>query len=137
VVSKKRKEETKVGRHTHRGEFTTDGKLLVTGENDRDTNEFRVRVWDVAAGKERSILTGKGALSDLAVNQDGRVVASRCWDGAVTVWDVASGKERLRLGLAHPAGGCRVLALNPSGTVLAAGEFGEKVIKLWAVPGGK
>ena len=56
--------------------ITPDGKTLVSGSTDAS-----VRVWDVATGKERAVLTGhKASIWRLAISPDGKMVASASMD---------------------------------------------------------
>lgn len=72
--------------------FTSDGKTLVSGSEDRT-----VRVWDPAAGKVRNVLEGHtGNVSSVTISlddrllasgtPDGRYLASGSVDGTVDLW---------------------------------------------------
>jgi WD40 repeat protein len=63
--------------------FAPDGRLLVGG-----AREGRIRVWEVASGREKADLDWKsGKVSDVAFSPDGSTIAAACSKGIV-VWDV-------------------------------------------------
>jgi hypothetical protein len=66
--------------------ITPDGKTLVSGSPDAS-----VRVWDVATGKERAVLTGHNdGIWRLAISPDGKMLASASWDKTVKLWDLGT-----------------------------------------------
>jgi WD40 repeat protein len=63
--------------------FAPDGRLLVGG-----AREGRIRVWEVASGREKADLDWKsGKVNDVAFSPDGNTIAAACSKGFV-VWDV-------------------------------------------------
>ena len=66
--------------------ITPDGKTLVSGSTDAS-----VRVWDVATGKERAVLSGHTSrIWRLAISPDGKMVASASMDQTVKLWDLGT-----------------------------------------------
>lgn len=64
--------------------FSPDGRLLFAG-----AREGRVRVWDVASGRERADLDWKaGAVHAVAVAPDGATAVAACGSGQAVVWDL-------------------------------------------------
>jgi RNA polymerase sigma factor (sigma-70 family) len=125
--------------------FSPDGNIVATGSailadhpGQRDTvKEYRIRLWELATGKEILILstsyTGAAAFSP-----DGKVFVSagvdyderRKGDDAIHLWDLASGKE-----LAHYQGQesfVHALSFFPDGKRLATGMV-DSTILLWDV----
>ena len=107
--------------------YAPDGKTLATA------GDVTVRLWDIAAGKDRHLFGGCGAYS-VAMAPDGKTLA-----GAIShpggyhlfLWDLGSGAERHDLG-----GAPMVAAFAPDGkTLAAAGPSGK--VHLWDAITGK
>uniref|UniRef100_UPI002AD5569E DUF4062 domain-containing protein n=1 Tax=Frankia sp. Cr1 TaxID=3073931 RepID=UPI002AD5569E len=70
--------------------FSPDGTLLATASGDR-----MVRLWDVAAGTERTVFDGHTDKALRCVfSPDGALLATTSEDRTVRLWDVAAGTER-------------------------------------------
>jgi WD40 repeat protein len=89
-----------------------DGALLAWGESGGS-----VVVWDAAAGKARHRLANRQGLAvSLCFTPDGAtLLATYAAGDGVIAWDPATGKKLRQLG----DGWCPILALSPSGNVLA------------------
>ncbi len=87
--------------------FSPDGTLLASGSSDTTKQVGEVKLWDVAAGKERAAFKlgeAGGSVSSLAFSPDGKLLAASGdlgpidgtfeTDGTVTVWELATGKEK-------------------------------------------
>ena len=118
----------------HRGpvwslSFSPDGGTLVSGGQDRT-----VRLWDVAAGRERLKLHGqRGEVWCVAFSRDGRAVASGSQDRGLLVRDAATGRELFKLeSRRHGVSGSSftALAFSPDGKLLASATD-ENSIVLW------
>lgn len=102
--------------------LTADGHTLAFSD------DYAVRLYDVADRRERITLTGhKGLVSALAFAPDGRTLASGSWDRRITLWDVATGRARQTF--AWEIGQVRALAFSPDGLLAAAaGDTGRVVV---------
>ena len=69
--------------------FADRGHLLITGSDDRT-----VRVWDVATGRQRTLLPHDGWVRCLAISADERwlLTGSHWRDGMVCLWDLSTGR---------------------------------------------
>jgi WD40 repeat protein len=111
--------------------LSPDGTLLaVIGRGDRGT-ENRIRLWDVAAGKElrQLVPTAKKPFPEvtnystaLAFAPDGRTLYTGGIDGAVIAWDPFTGKDlrHIGTGLASP----RAIGVSPDNKTLAVDVVG-------------
>ncbi len=120
--------------------FSPDGKLLATS----DTLDRTVRLFDVAARKERHQLKRPSFVHNFAFSPDGSALAVGAEDGVITLWGPAAGK--LLREVRSPNKHVRAVAWSPDGKTLAASEAkepderGEGVVeylRLWDPATGK
>ena len=110
--------------------FTSDGKLLATGDSDGV-----VRLWEASSGKE--LLTCKehtNVVESVAFSPSGNILASGSYDKTIRLWDVNTG-ECLQVLQGHTESVMSV-TFSPSGNILASGSF-DCTIRLWDIPTGK
>jgi WD40 repeat protein len=102
--------------------LSPDGRTLALSD------DYGVRLWDVADRRQRTTLTGhKGLISALAFAPDGQTLASGSYDKRVTLWDVAT--ERSRQSFAWDVGRVLAVAFSPDGLLAAAaGDSGRVVV---------
>ena len=96
------------------------------------------RLWDATTGRQTGLLKHEtGIINSVAYSRDGRRVATVERERGVTLWDVASQKavRTWRFPAGYWAADPRA-ALNPAGTLLAAGCV-EGPVRLWDVPSGQ
>jgi WD40 repeat protein len=108
--------------------FGKDGQRLVT----TDTLHERVKVWDVASGKE--LFRFESALGSerlFAFSPDNLRLATSGQDKSVRLWDAVRGQELLSL--EGPQDEIAYLAFSPDGRRLGAGGLEKKtgLIKIW------
>ncbi|MEW6216764.1 MAG: PKD domain-containing protein, partial [Candidatus Bipolaricaulota bacterium] len=98
---------------------------------------LRVKLWDLATGKEIATLNGYGAsVTSLAFSPDGMSLASGSLDHRVGLWRLSpeNGWE-IHATLDAHTHGVRSVAFSPDGSVLAsAGQ--DKTIRLWDLATG-
>jgi eukaryotic-like serine/threonine-protein kinase len=104
--------------------FSPNGVLVATASGSR------VRLYEVANGRERPAPTVTGATSGviaIAFSPDGKMLATASWEKGVMLWDVPSGRQVNTLS----AEGAQSLAFSPDGKLLAAES------RLWTVASGR
>jgi WD40 repeat protein len=102
--------------------FAPDGKTLAIASGPA------VRLWDVAAGCERAVLSHSTGVAALAFSPNGQLLAAGCGDSTVRVWDVATQRQVGRL-LGHTQPQLTV-AFSRDGRILASGSL-DNTVRLW------
>jgi WD40 repeat protein len=95
--------------------------MIATGSWDSD-----VRLWDVATGKERAVLTGHtAAVLNCAFSPDGRTLATKSDDRTIKFWNMATFREVASIPLDY-TGNIQgsFLAFSPDGQILTAHDGG-------------
>ena len=103
--------------------FSPDGRHLIAG---RDSN---VMIWDLQAGERpRALQAQSGTINDVAVSQDGQLIASAGRDKSIQLWNLETGELLATLEGIDKA--VYSLAFSPDGKVLAsASEYGS--LQFW------
>ncbi len=93
--------------------FSANGRFVATGSDDKTA-----RVWDVATGKLKVILSGHtGDVNCVAFSPDGKTLATASDDGTVRLWNVETGTFREVIW--KLAGATIGVAFNPANGQLA------------------
>jgi WD40 repeat protein len=71
--------------------FSPDGKLLASGSLNK------IRLWDLASGKNNATMNDSGYVRSIAFSPDGSILASSSTLGTIKIWDVATGKNTATL----------------------------------------
>ena len=112
--------------------FSPDGKTLATAGGDD-----RIRLWDVATGKEVSQIRALN-LPSMAVlfSRDGKTLLAGSYDGNVNLYDVATGQPQRSFGAQVNRGGIQGLAWSADNKVVAT-SAADGTLRLWDPANGK
>jgi outer membrane protein assembly factor BamB len=122
--------------------FSKDGKLLVSAGGSEFTparnggkTSGQIKVWDVAAKKERGQLTGHtNKVFSAAFAPDGQTLATGSADQTVRLWDVA--KMAPRAELKGHAEAVSAVAFSPDGKTIVSASW-DKTVRLWDAATGE
>lgn len=110
--------------------ISSNDNFIVSASSDRS-----LRVWDVATGRERLILSGHSdAVNSCAVSPECDFIVSASNDKTLKIWDVITGKERLTLH-GHEAG-VHACTVSPRGNAIVSASA-DNTIRVWDVATGK
>ncbi|HEY7156078.1 MAG TPA: sigma-70 family RNA polymerase sigma factor, partial [Gemmataceae bacterium] len=135
----------------HAVAFSPDGQLLTASGRTSDEGS-KVRIWEVATGKELPHLTkamndpaqgDKPRSADLerkfidpkvVLSPDGRMLAKNGRPKTISVWETATGRQRLLLEGHEDSTEC--VAFAPDGRTLASASW-DDTIRLWDLDTGR
>ncbi|MFF2555246.1 hypothetical protein ACFVUS_29875 [Nocardia sp. NPDC058058] len=113
--------------------FTSDGKILVTGDTD-----IAIQLWDVSAPENprrlgSGTVEGSRVFRSLAISADGRLAAVGSMDGTIYLWDIADrDKPHVQARLTGHLGPVATLSFGADGRYLYSGGQDES-IRTWDV----
>ncbi len=110
--------------------FSRDGKTLVTGDR-----YGTIRLWDVATRRQIRSLP-ESAFPPAALSPDGKTLAARDAYGTAALWNAATGQQ-IRIFSNGNGYVVSSMAFSPDGAMLATGDAGDGVIRLWDVATGR
>jgi WD40 repeat protein len=122
-----------------------DGKVLAGGLAGSRTAAPRIRLWEVATGKELRQLKPLRQLAEqgpgvcwMGFSASGKVLAAASEDGTFCLWQVGTGRQvtRFQAGPPAPQAGLQGIALSPDGKSMAQ-AMPNHTISLWDVERGK
>jgi WD40 repeat protein len=99
--------------------FGPDGQWLITGDQ-----QDKIRGWSVDSGQLLQTIEGRG--QDLALSQDGRLLAYKPTIDTFALWDIAGNREVFRYA------GERPLTFSPDGRLLAVGAA-NGMVTVWGI----
>ncbi|MDJ1175967.1 CHAT domain-containing protein [Roseofilum capinflatum] len=102
--------------------FSPNGEFIISGSIDKT-----IKVWEVQTGQIIHTLSSSHDNALLAINTDGRTVASMC-DNKIDIWDLHTGKIKRTL-FGYDAI-IRSLAFSHDGNLLASGTY-EGRLNIW------
>jgi WD40 repeat protein len=119
--------------------FSPDGRILASAgaarlwEGTVHEEPYRVRLWDVIAGKEIRRLAGNAiGVESIAFSPDGKLLASADRRDGVRLWEIGTGKNVRQFDVR-----ASWAVFSPDGSLLIASGFGEKTIHCWDMATGK
>lgn len=109
--------------------YSPDGKLLAACDNKT------VRIWDVAAGAEKTRLHGAaGRVYSLAFSHDGRFLAGGCVDSTIRIWNME--EARLNTTIEGAIGIVSKVQYSPNDALIAShGSKNGDEFRLWGASG--
>jgi WD40 repeat protein len=126
-LGEKAKEPSTAGTLT----FSPSGKEIVGASE----YTFKVRVWEVASGRERRRLKSTyPGMARFAFSPDGKLLAGTPGGGIITLWDWQTGEELRHLD--GDGGRSNALCFSPDGKLLAAAGS-HPTVCVWDVATGK
>jgi WD40 repeat protein len=111
--------------------FSSDGKRIAYASYE----DYAVRVWDAATGRETRALYGPNRWWGVAFSHDGSRLVASGENGTVKVWDAVTGQNTLTL-KGH-AGNVQSVAFSPDGSRIASGGMDDGTLKVWDAATGQ
>jgi WD40 repeat protein len=113
------------------GRIDPSGRFFFAG-----TQDSTIQRWEIATGKQTSVVGHKSWVRALAFSLDGKVMFSGDYTGKVFAWKADAEKPEAFWTIDAHRGWARALAVSPDGKTLASCG-NDQLVKLWSAADGK
>lgn len=107
--------------------FSPDGNYLAS-----ISTNHTIKLWEISQYKLLKTLRGPtNFITGILFHPNGKELAGTTYENTIWVWDLATGRELEVLKQREDGGRANRLAYSPDGHLLAAGSYGQGIIRVW------